>query len=266
MTATERGVARRLAGPGSRADCREPRECRGTNLVALSGEGPWPGDGPAAAPAAAQSHGEHGKTHATLIRALFLGDRYEGTSAQPPVTVLHRVAAEIIRCCGVSPVKAYRWAWGWTLDEAIQALHDMCAAQDLGSHALSPRSWQMWEAGRTTSDRYRDLLCRLFQTNGLALGFTPDYTPRVLDAGAADRHVTITSSPIDDPNWRRSVDDRLSNIDACLAAVQAAIAGLHTCQDRPRHQPDRGSSHARHPDHGERRVDTFDDRRRRPEP
>jgi hypothetical protein len=118
----------------------------------------------------------HGKHHAEAIRArhgIVPGECDDVLT----VLRLHDVAEEVRGCCGVSPLKAYRWAWGWTVDEAIRQFHRMCDAQSLGVHALSVRSWRGWEAGASTSERYQDLLCRLFRTSGVALGFTPDYTP-----------------------------------------------------------------------------------------
>jgi len=100
-----------------------------------------------------------------------------GEPAEPPIALLHDVARQIRNCCGHSPLKSHRLAWGWTVNQAIQALHQMCRTERLGARGLGERSWLGWEAGGRPNDDYRDLLCRLFQTSGVQLGFAADYTP-----------------------------------------------------------------------------------------
>jgi hypothetical protein len=107
------------------------------------------------------------------LRALFQA----GEPAEPLVPLLHSIARQIRDCCGHSPLKAYRLAWGWTVDQAIQAFHQMCSRDQLGARGLGERSWLGWEAGGRPNDDYRELLCRLFQTSGVQLGFAADYTP-----------------------------------------------------------------------------------------
>lgn len=99
--------------------------------------------------------------------------------AEPDVVVLHRIAEQIQACCGIHALKAHRRAWGWTVESAVERFHAMCVDQGLGARGLVARSWQGWEAGTySPNDDYRDLLCRLFQTSAVRLGFASDHTPQ----------------------------------------------------------------------------------------
>jgi len=121
-----------------------------------------------------------------------------GDPDEPPVALLHKIAALIQDCCGHSPLKAHRLAWGWTVDQAIKAFHEMCKVEQLGARGLVERSWLGWEAGGRSNDDYRDLLCRLFRTSGLRLGFAADYTPTEPD-GSSDRNSSNVPSDIARP-------------------------------------------------------------------
>lgn len=107
--------------------------------------------------------------------------------AEPDVVVLHRIAEQIQACCGIHALKAHRRAWGWTVERAVERFHAMCAEQGLGARGLVARSWQGWEAGDgSPNDDYRDLLCRLFQTSAVRLGFASDHTPQQVAAVGCD--------------------------------------------------------------------------------
>ena len=108
-----------------------------------------------------------------------------GEPAVPDVRLLHVVAAKVRRCCGHNGLRAHRLAWGWSVREATGEVHALCTAQQLGARGLTMRSWQGWEAGKTRpNDDYVDLLCRLFQTSAVHLGYAPDYTPPPADPSA----------------------------------------------------------------------------------
>ncbi|MGQ0779435.1 MAG: hypothetical protein ACT4NY_34300 [Pseudonocardiales bacterium] len=100
-----------------------------------------------------------------------------GEPPHPSTTLHHDIARGIAACCGHSALKNHRLAWGWTVDQAVNAFHAMCQEHQLGARGLGERSWLGWEAGGQPNDDYRDLLCRLFQTGPVALGFGRDYTP-----------------------------------------------------------------------------------------
>ena len=97
------------------------------------------------------------------------------------------MARQIADCCAHSALKSHRLAWGWTVEQTVNAFHAMCSEQQLGARGLAPRSWLGWEAGGLPNGDYRDLLCRLFQTGPVALGFGHDYTPSPVPA--------VTSEP-----------------------------------------------------------------------
>ncbi|MGH3922551.1 MAG: tetratricopeptide repeat protein [Pseudonocardiaceae bacterium] len=100
-----------------------------------------------------------------------------GEPPEPSTVLHHAISRRIAGCCGHSALKSHRLAWGWTVDQAVNALHAMCRAHQLGARGLGERSWLGWEAGGLPNDDYRDLLCRLFKTGPVALGFGRDYTP-----------------------------------------------------------------------------------------
>ena len=62
---------------------------------------------------------------------------------------------------------------------------------------LTERSWREWEAGARPDRDYTDLLCRLFETGPVQLGFARDYTPR-----------SCARSPSAPPPWTRSRSPR----------------------------------------------------------
>ncbi len=113
----------------------------------------------------------------------------------PPVVVLHAIAAEIGQCCGHHPLKCFRLAHGWnSADKAVQALHRLCEDQGLGARGLTKRSWLDWESGHRPGADYLDLLCRLFRTSPVELGFATDYTPGVKTSIPATERELIMSA------------------------------------------------------------------------
>ncbi|MEW9532842.1 XRE family transcriptional regulator [Microbispora sp. NPDC049125] len=98
----------------------------------------------------------------------------------PSLAVLSAIAVEIAQCCGHHPLKCFRLAHGWnSAEKAVQALHRMCDEQGLGARGLTKRSWLDWESGHRPGADYLDLLCRLFRTGPVELGFASDYSPGV---------------------------------------------------------------------------------------
>jgi tetratricopeptide (TPR) repeat protein len=115
----------------------------------------------------------HDDRCAERIRVLRLADA--GDPPTPPTELLHEVTAEIQSCCGQVPLRAYRLAYGWTVAGAIKALHSRFADDCLGHPGVSKRAWQDWEAGKRPNRHNQDLLCRLFGTGPVKLGFANDY-------------------------------------------------------------------------------------------
>ncbi|QBI53985.1 hypothetical protein [Streptomonospora litoralis] len=102
------------------------------------------------------------------------------SSSDPQVRELHRIAEAIRSHCGHTPVKCHRLAWGWTVNQAISAARALAEnhRDRYAAVAVSERSWKGWEAGDRPNTGYQDLLCRLFATGPVGLGFAVDYAPR----------------------------------------------------------------------------------------
>ncbi len=115
-----------------------------------------------------------------------------GEPPEPDAALHHAIARRIAGCCGHSALKSHRLAWGWTVEQAVNAFHAMCHEQRLGARGLTPRSWLGWEVGGQPNDDYRDLLCRLFQTGPVTLGFGRDYTPDSVPVVASEPQAPLT--------------------------------------------------------------------------
>jgi hypothetical protein len=118
---------------------------------------------------------------AERIRADYL--RVQPADVDVPADLLNHVAVEIIKGCGVSPLRGHRLARGWTVPQAISAFHAMCRRDNVNPRGLVANSWLEWEAGSRPSWDYQDLVSRLFQTSAVQLGWATDYSY----AGAFDR-------------------------------------------------------------------------------
>ncbi|RKS06006.1 hypothetical protein DFP74_1626 [Nocardiopsis sp. Huas11] len=97
-----------------------------------------------------------------------------------PDGLRERIALAISKCCGHPRLKCFRLAAGWTVASAIDNFHRMCDRDGFKRRGLTERSWRQWEAGDRPSRDYEDLLCRLFDTGPVQLGFAADYTRRVV--------------------------------------------------------------------------------------
>ncbi|WP_285780746.1 hypothetical protein [Microtetraspora sp. NBRC 13810] len=127
---------------------------------------------------------------ATIIRERALADLH-GLPAT--AEVVHRIAEEIHACWPqASRFKCFRLAQGWTVEEAIERFHGMCDREGVKRRGLTERSWREWEAGARPDREYTDLLCRLFETGPVQLGFARDYTPEHLRARSAPQPDPIT--------------------------------------------------------------------------
>lgn len=89
--------------------------------------------------------------------------------------LLHRIAADIAENCAITPLKAHRLAWGWTVAQAVEAFHRMCRREKIKLRGLTARSWMDWEAGARPNWDYQDLLSRLFRASPVRLGWAADY-------------------------------------------------------------------------------------------
>ncbi|MEU8785956.1 tetratricopeptide repeat protein [Streptomyces sp. NPDC048637] len=91
--------------------------------------------------------------------------------------LIAKIAAEIADHCGHRRLKRRRLAMGWTVAQAVAAAHQLVETEGLAKVGMSERSWKDWEAGVLPSSDYQDLLCRLFATSPVGLGFARDYSP-----------------------------------------------------------------------------------------
>ena len=112
---------------------------------------------------------------ARSIRYQYLSQLQSGDNPQVPL--LHDIAAEIARRCGLTLLKAHRLAWGWTVAKAVEEFHQMCRREMIKPRGLVTRSWIDWEGGARPNSDYQDLLSRLFHTSPVHLGWAADYTP-----------------------------------------------------------------------------------------
>ncbi len=103
--------------------------------------------------------------------------------------LLNQIAIEIIKRCGLSPLKAHRLARGWTIPQAISAFHAMCRTDNVKPRGLVARSWLEWEAGARPSWDYQDLVARLFETSVVQLGWATDYSPDEVPDHPGDRAI-----------------------------------------------------------------------------
>jgi len=140
--------------------------------------------------------------------------------ADPPRFLLEAIAAEVVRCCGHRALKASRLAHGWTVERAVSALHTMCREHALGARGLTIRSWLEWEAGDHPNADYQDLLCRLFRTDPVSLGFRQAYGPHA--TGAAPDPV---SGQVPPPETGGAVTRVAQESVAHAAAAEVSHAG-----------------------------------------
>ncbi|WP_061297230.1 hypothetical protein [Herbidospora cretacea] len=139
------------------------------------------------------TYSARGADRSAIQFASAIRDRTLAALGQPPSTaIIHQIAEEIhAGSPQTSRLKCTRLANGWTVEEAIERFHDMCDRAGVKRRGLSERSWREWEAGARPDREYTDLLCRLFETGPVQLGFARDYTPEEARrahpaAGAAD--------------------------------------------------------------------------------
>ncbi len=112
-------------------------------------------------------------SNASRLRATVLAEA--GNPPNPPHFLLEGIAARIVRDYGFHSLKAHRLAHAWTVEAAVGAFHVMCEESRLGARGLTARSWLEWEAGDHPSADYTDLLCRLFRSDPVSLGFRSAY-------------------------------------------------------------------------------------------
>lgn len=95
----------------------------------------------------------------------------------PPAAV-RELVEEIVRCCLHTRLKAFRLAYGWSVNQAVERVHELCRREGLGARGMTRRSVLEWESGEHhPSPDYQDLLCRVYGASPMDLGFAVDYAP-----------------------------------------------------------------------------------------
>jgi transcriptional regulator with XRE-family HTH domain len=88
-------------------------------------------------------------------------------------------AAAIHAHCGVSLLRAYRIAHGYTLLETVELLKGILREKGTPSEGLAHQRVSRWENGLDTpSQHYLDALCLLYRTRPDRLGFGCDYSEK----------------------------------------------------------------------------------------
>ncbi|GAA1919059.1 hypothetical protein [Streptantibioticus ferralitis] len=169
---------------------------------------------------------DHGKPCARRWRRL-------ADEQQWPIS---RLVSEISECCGVTRLRAHRLARGWTLTQAVQQFHNLCAAEQLAGPRLDADQLRTWETNpeRRPQPSTIDLLCRLYQSNPIDLGIDVpcDYTPaaqRTMTAPTRTRESPGDQPQRNSPDWLDSV--RLS-VDRTLAAGTVTAGQLDLLDER----------------------------------
>ncbi|MFI0218801.1 tetratricopeptide repeat protein [Streptomyces lydicus] len=163
-------------------------------------------------PATKRSRTVHDISCGRALRERALGQA--GSPDPVPMVLVAQIAGQIAEHCGHRPLKCRRLAMGWTVAQAVKAAHDLVEAEQLGKVGLGVRSWKDWEAGVLPSPDYQDLLCRLFATSPVELGFARDYSP----APEADENAPLWSG--DGPDGTLPEGDAV-RIDAGFTEVEA---------------------------------------------
>ena len=74
-----------------------------------------------------------------------------------------------------SPIKYQRLLRGWSQQDVVDALYQLCSAHGRGDVGLNIDTIRRWETGRhKPSPVYRKHLCTLFGKNAAELGFLDD--------------------------------------------------------------------------------------------
>ncbi len=85
-------------------------------------------------------------------------------------------AEEIHRRCGVSRLRAYRLAMGWTLQDVADRIRAQAATAGQVDCRVGHPNVSRWETGQEhPSARNLDILCQVYQTRADRLGFGADY-------------------------------------------------------------------------------------------
>ncbi|WP_225730324.1 MULTISPECIES: helix-turn-helix domain-containing protein [unclassified Nocardia] len=107
-------------------------------------------------------------------------------------------AFAVQRHCGVSPLRAYRIAAGYTLAEAAARLKEILRSYGRPSEGLAHQQLSRWENRKDVpTPHYLNALCVLYHTRPDRLGFGNDYSGT--DAIAPTGREIVDHTPLPDP-------------------------------------------------------------------
>lgn len=125
--------------------------------------------------------GRHGARCARQIRERAAA---RGESAWETARAIHQH-------CGVSLLRAHRYANGWTLIEVAERLRGILREAGQPAEGLAHQRVSHWESGLDMPTlRYLDALCRLYRTRPDRLGYGGDYTEAVRPPDGPTGHDT----------------------------------------------------------------------------
>jgi len=132
--------------------------------------------------------------------------------------------------CGVSLLRAYRYANGWTLIEVAERLRVILQADGHQAEGLAHQRVSQWESGLDLPNpRYLDALCKLYRSHPDRLGFGHDYSeePIVLTersvVQAARRDLRATNDYAPDPS-----EDDMERRRLLQSFAATAVGGVAT--------------------------------------
>ena len=118
--------------------------------------------------------------------------------------VTQEIVSAISQHCGVSRLRAYRIAYGYTLTDVVDLIKRMLRDKGTPSEGLAHQTVSRWENGLDNpTDRYLDALCQLYRSRPDLLGFGRDYTIDA-DRGSAARQAgnpLVISKSVGDPSF-----------------------------------------------------------------
>ncbi|MEU0990628.1 hypothetical protein ABZ347_28720, partial [Streptomyces sp. NPDC005953] len=153
---------------------------------------------------------------------------------------VEQTATAIATCCSVSPLRAHRFARGWTLQDAIDAYRTM-VQNTPGAARVDQEQLRIWEtrAERRPRAQTIDLLCRLYETSAEGLGLSGNYTRTTTPTSAISplpaRRSIHPSGPHLAPDidaLDRVLDQARHDVDRTLARATVSTIQLDLLDER----------------------------------
>ncbi|MFE0460208.1 hypothetical protein ACFW1A_13275 [Kitasatospora sp. NPDC058965] len=134
--------------------------------------------------------------------------------------------AAVVECCDVSRLRGHRLARGWTLQQAVDELIELCETRSLPRPSVDLDQLRAWETSpRRPRAQTVDLLCRLYETDAHGLGLSGNY--RADDERPTLPAVRSVATPAEQDRTRPGLlsSDSLDHlVDAARRAVEHTMA------------------------------------------